>query len=156
MNLPVKMDSVPKIKRSFDLYSVQLRTFLSRMNFWEVVYGTFARWDPTLHVSFITKDNIAREAIISGISVDDEEMISQEETSQVMWNPFVDKQTKREYLNYILAHAELYYNCFTMDKSMGQWLHEMESLRRQLIHYGKRVTDDDYAETILRHVTRTN
>ena len=35
-------------------------------------------------------------------------------------------------------------------------LHEMESLPRQLIHYGKRVTDDDYAETLLGHVAHTS
>ncbi|KAG3252526.1 hypothetical protein PI124_g2866 [Phytophthora idaei] len=39
---------------------------------------------------------------------------------------------------------------------MDQWSHEMESLRRQLLHYGKRVTDDDYAETLLGHVARTH
>ena len=84
MNLPVKMDNVPKMKGSFDLYAVQLRTFLNRMNCWEVVDGTLARWDPTLHVSFVTKDNIAREAILSGVSADDAEMICQEETAQAM------------------------------------------------------------------------
>ena len=43
MNLPVKMDNLPKMKGSFDLYAVQLRTFLTRMKYWEVVDGTFAR-----------------------------------------------------------------------------------------------------------------
>uniref|UniRef100_M4B553 Uncharacterized protein n=1 Tax=Hyaloperonospora arabidopsidis (strain Emoy2) TaxID=559515 RepID=M4B553_HYAAE len=83
-------------------------------------------------------------------------MICQEETGQAMWNRFVDKRTKREYSNYIFARAEFYSNCFTMDKSMDKWMHEMESLLRQLIHYGKRVRDDDYEETLLGHVTRTH
>ncbi|KAK1939392.1 hypothetical protein P3T76_008776 [Phytophthora citrophthora] len=39
---------------------------------------------------------------------------------------------------------------------MEQWLRDMESLRRQLLHYGKRVSDDDYAETLLGHVARTH
>lgn len=39
---------------------------------------------------------------------------------------------------------------------MDERLREMESLHRQLLHYGKRVTDDDYAETLLGHVARTH
>ncbi|KAE9070628.1 hypothetical protein PF007_g26875 [Phytophthora fragariae] len=39
---------------------------------------------------------------------------------------------------------------------MDQWLREMESLRRQLIHYGKQVSDEDFAETLLGHVSRTH
>ena len=36
-NMPVKMDNVPKMEGSFDIYAVQLRTFLTRMNCWDVV-----------------------------------------------------------------------------------------------------------------------
>ncbi|KAE8991972.1 hypothetical protein PR001_g21073 [Phytophthora rubi] len=39
---------------------------------------------------------------------------------------------------------------------MDQWLREMESLRRPLLHYGKQITDEDYAETLLGHVSRTH
>ncbi|GMF24220.1 unnamed protein product [Phytophthora fragariaefolia] len=39
---------------------------------------------------------------------------------------------------------------------MDSWLREMGSLRRQLLHYGKRVSDEDYAETLLGHVARTH
>lgn len=87
-----------------------------------------------------------------GVPAEDAEMICQEETDQAMWNFFVNKQTKREYSNYIFARAEFYSHMYTSDKSMDKWLYEMESMRRQLLHYGKRVTDDDYAETLLGHV----
>ncbi|GMF23407.1 unnamed protein product [Phytophthora fragariaefolia] len=107
---PVKMDNVPKIKGSFDLFAVQLHA----------------------------------------------EMICQEETDFAMWNRFVDKQTKREYSNYIFARAEFYSNVYSSDKGMDSWLREMESLRRQFLHYGKRVSDEDYAETLLGHVARTH
>lgn len=39
---------------------------------------------------------------------------------------------------------------------MEKWLREMEKLRRQLLHYGKRVSDEDYAQTLLGHVSRTH
>ncbi|KAE8903564.1 hypothetical protein PF005_g12945 [Phytophthora fragariae] len=153
---PLKMDNVPKMKGSFDLYAVQLRTFLTRMNCWSVVDGTIDPSDPLLRASFEAKDNIAREAILSGVPAQDAEMICQEETARAMWNRFVDKQTKREYSNYIFARAEFYSNVYTSEKSMDSWLREMESLRRQLLHYGKRVSDEDYAETLLGHVARTH
>ncbi|KAE9351179.1 hypothetical protein PF008_g6079 [Phytophthora fragariae] len=153
---PLKMDNVPKMKGSFDLYAVQLRTFLTRMNCWSVVDGTIDPSDPLLRASFEAKDNIAREAILSGVPAQDAEMICQEETARAMWNRFVDKQTKRVYSNYIFARAEFYSNVYTSEKSMDSWLREMESLRRQLLHYGKRVSDEDYAETLLGHVARTH
>ena len=52
--------------------------------------------DPTLQISFVAKDNIDREAILSGVSADDAEMIFQEDTARAMWKRFVYKQTKRE------------------------------------------------------------
>ncbi|GMF24219.1 unnamed protein product [Phytophthora fragariaefolia] len=94
---PVKMDNVPKMKGSFDLFAVQLRTFLTRMDCWSVVDRTFDQSDPLLRTSFEMKDNVAREAILSGVPAQDAEMICQEETAFAMWNRFVDKQTKREY-----------------------------------------------------------
>ncbi|KAG6623565.1 Retrovirus-related Gag-pol Polyprotein [Phytophthora cinnamomi] len=126
------------------------------MDCWSVVDGTFDQNDLMLRSSFALKDNVACEAILSGVPAHDAEMICQEDTAQAMWNRFVDKQTKREYSNYIFARAEFYSNVYTSEKSMDQWLSEMESLHRQLLHYGKRVTDDDYAETLLGHVARTH
>ncbi|KAE9264683.1 hypothetical protein PR003_g32716 [Phytophthora rubi] len=73
-----------------------------------------------------------------------------------MWGRFVDRQTKREYSNYIFTRDEFVSNRYTPDKTMDQWLREMESLRRQLIHYGKQVSDEDFAETLLGHVSRTH
>ncbi|OWZ08978.1 hypothetical protein PHMEG_00018399 [Phytophthora megakarya] len=102
------------------------------------------------------KDNIAAEAILSGVPADDAEMICQEETAQAMLNRFVDKQTKREYFNYIFARSEFYPNVNTPDKSMDKWLREMETLRRQLLHYCRRINDDNFAETSLGHVARTH
>ncbi|KAE8986047.1 hypothetical protein PR002_g22463 [Phytophthora rubi] len=153
---PVKMDNVPKMRGSFYLYAVQLRTFLTRMNCWSVVDGTIDQSGPLLSASFEAKDNIAREAILSVVPAQDAEMICQEETARSMWNRFVDKQTKREYSNYIFARAEFYSNVYSSGKSMDWWLREMESLRSQLLHYGKRVRDEDYAETLLGHVARTH
>ncbi|KAK1935617.1 hypothetical protein P3T76_010312 [Phytophthora citrophthora] len=125
-----------------------------RMDCWSVVDGIFDHSDPLLGASFSVRDNVVREAILSGVPAQDAEMICQEDTAQAMWNRFVDKQTKREYSNYIFARAEFYSNVYTTDKSMEQWLRDMESLRRQLLHYGKHVSDDDYAETLLGHVAR--
>ena len=102
--------------------------FVTRMHYWDVVDVTFAHMDQTLQISFVTKDNLSREAILSGVSTINADMICQEDTARAMWKRFVDKQTKREYSNYIFARAKFYSNAFTMDKSMDQWLYEMESL----------------------------
>eukprot|EP00644_Phytophthora_capsici_P014535 jgi/Phyca11/52400/gw1.54.201.1 len=83
-------------------------------------------------------------------------MICQEDTARAMWERFVDKQTKREYSNYIFARSEFYSNAYTPEKTMDCWLREMEKLRRQLLHYGKHMTDEDFAETLLGHVSRTH
>ncbi|GMF30505.1 unnamed protein product [Phytophthora fragariaefolia] len=133
---PVKMDNVPKMKGSFGLFAVQFRTFLTRMDCWSVVDGTFDQSDPLLRTSFEMKDNVVREAILSGVPAQDAEMICHEETAFAMWN--------------------LYSNVYSSDKGMDSWPREMESLRRQLLHYGKRVSDEDYAETLLGHVARTH
>ncbi|OWY95135.1 hypothetical protein PHMEG_00034940, partial [Phytophthora megakarya] len=109
------------MKGSFDLYAVHLRTFLTRMECWSVVDGTFDHSDPLRQMEFDAKDNVARKAILSDC--------------KAMWNRFVDKQTKREYSNYIFARAEFYSNAYTSYKSMDKWLLEMEMLRRQLLHY---------------------
>ncbi|GMF25089.1 unnamed protein product [Phytophthora fragariaefolia] len=151
-DVPVKMDNVPKMKGSFDLYAVQLRAFLTRIGCWAVVDGSIDRCDPC----FAAKDNFAREAILYGVAAQDAEIICQEDTVQAMRTRFVDKQTKREYSNYIFARAEFYSHVYSADKGMKQWLREMESMRRRLLHYGKRVTDEDFAETLVGHVARTH
>lgn len=50
--MPAKMDNVPKMKGSFDLYAVHLQTFLTRMDCWSVVDGSFDRSDPLQQMSF--------------------------------------------------------------------------------------------------------
>lgn len=152
MNYPppsMKMDKAPKMKGSFDLYAVHLRTFLTRMGCWDVVDGSF-RNATVPRLNFGAKDNAAREAILSGVSAQDAEMICQETTAEAMWNRFVDRQTKREYANYIFVRAEFYSNTYTPDKPMETWLREMEKMRRNLLHYGKQI-DKDFAETLLGH-----
>ncbi|KAG3131504.1 hypothetical protein PI126_g20023 [Phytophthora idaei] len=39
---------------------------------------------------------------------------------------------------------------------MEQWLSQMETLRRRLHHFGKGISGEDYAETLLGHVSRTH
>ncbi|KAG4230834.1 hypothetical protein PC116_g20888 [Phytophthora cactorum] len=39
---------------------------------------------------------------------------------------------------------------------MEQWLRQMETLRHRLHHFGKSISDEDYAETLLGHVSRTH
>ncbi|KAE9309190.1 hypothetical protein PF008_g20774 [Phytophthora fragariae] len=53
--VPVKMDNVPRMKGSFDLYAVQLRTFLTRMDCWSVVDGTFDLNDPVQTLEFCSE-----------------------------------------------------------------------------------------------------
>ena len=74
--------------------------------------------DPTLQISFVTKDNLSREAILSGVSTINADMICQEDTARAMWKRFVDKQTKHEYSNNIFDRAELNISAFTMNSSM--------------------------------------
>ncbi|GMF44882.1 unnamed protein product [Phytophthora fragariaefolia] len=145
----------PVMKGSFDLYSVQLRAFLTRLGCWDVVDGSY-RLDPQGLISFAARDNAAREAILHGVPAADAEMICQELSAEAMWSRFVDRQTKREYSNYIFTRDEFVSNRYTPDKTIDQWLREMESLRRQLMHYGKQVSDEDFAETLLGHVSRTH
>ncbi|KAJ8577571.1 hypothetical protein ON010_g1640 [Phytophthora cinnamomi] len=154
----VKLDmshKPPVMKGSFDLYTVQLRAFLTRFGCWSVVNGSY-RVDPQGMVSFAARDNAAREAILHGAPAAVAEMICQELSAEAMWNRFVDRQTKCEYSYYIFTRYEFVSNQYTSDKSMDQWLREMESLRWLLIHYGKQVSDEAFAETLLVHVSRTH
>ncbi|GMF40654.1 unnamed protein product [Phytophthora fragariaefolia] len=142
----------PVMKGSFDLYSVQLRAFLTRLGCWNVVDGSY-RLGPQGLISFAARDNAAREAILHGVPAADAEMICQELSAEAMWSRFVDRQTKREYSNYIVTRDEFVSNRYTPDKTIDR---EMESLRRQLMHYGKQPSDEDFAETFLGHVSRTH
>ncbi|ETI29648.1 hypothetical protein F443_23237, partial [Phytophthora nicotianae P1569] len=86
--MPMKMDTAPKMRgRSFDLYAVQLQTFLNQMRCWEVVDGScnLDLGDPGQRMVFEAKDNISREAFLSGVPEEDAEMICQEDTARAMW-----------------------------------------------------------------------
>ncbi|KAG2789921.1 hypothetical protein PC129_g8814 [Phytophthora cactorum] len=145
----------PTMKGSFDLYAVQLRAFSTRLDCWSVVDGSYRNNIQVMNDT-AARDNAAREAILYGVPAAEAEMICQEVTAEVMWNRFVDRQTKREYSNYIFARDEFVSNRFTLDKNMEQWLSQMETLRRWLYHFGKRISDKDYAKPLLGHVSRTH
>lgn len=68
---------------------------------------TFDQNDPLQRTSFTAKDNVARGAILSGVPAQDAAMVGQEKTAHTRWNRFIDKQTKREYSNYIVVCAEV-------------------------------------------------
>ncbi|EGZ30738.1 hypothetical protein PHYSODRAFT_476302, partial [Phytophthora sojae] len=145
----------PIMNGSFDLYEVQLRAFLTRLGCWSVVDGSF-RTDPHVIMDFAARNNAAREAILHGVPSAEAEMICQEKTAEAMWSRFVDRQTKREYSNYIFTRDEFYSNHFVAGKNMSQWIRETELLRCQLLHFGKQVSDEAYAESLLGHVSRTH
>ncbi|GMF51909.1 unnamed protein product [Phytophthora fragariaefolia] len=88
---------------SFDLYAVQLKTFLTRLDLWGVIENEAAVRASVSDVQFAMMDNIAREAILHGVPTADAELICHEINVQAMWTSFDDKQTKREYANYIFA-----------------------------------------------------
>ncbi|OWY92403.1 hypothetical protein PHMEG_00038616 [Phytophthora megakarya] len=73
-----------------------------------------------------------------------------------MWKVFVDKQTKKEYSNYIFARQRLLNNPYTPDRSIDDWLREMQLVRQELSHYKKAVSDEDFAEIILCNVGKTH
>ncbi|POM70554.1 Hypothetical protein PHPALM_12984, partial [Phytophthora palmivora] len=64
-----------------------------------------------------------------------------------MWVRFENKQTKREYANYIFAREQL---------EMTDWLRDIQLKRRELSHYGKVISDEEFAEILLANVTRTH
>eukprot|EP00644_Phytophthora_capsici_P014768 jgi/Phyca11/573417/estExt2_Genewise1.C_PHYCAscaffold_530191 len=151
----IKVDGAPKMKGSFDFYEAHLRTFLKRKGCWSVVDGSY-RNDPFPLLDFDAKDNAAREAIMAGVPAADGEMICQEEAAESMWNRFIDKQTKREYSNFLFERSDFYCHRYTPEKTIESWLQEMEKVRRNLLHFGFHISDEDYAETLLSHVSRTH
>ncbi|EGZ13665.1 hypothetical protein PHYSODRAFT_511204 [Phytophthora sojae] len=148
------------MKGSFDLYAVQLRIFLTRLGLWGVVDGTDARplFDVEAQVAFDSRDNAARDAILRGVPEVDVEMICHEASAKDMWISFENKQTKREYANYIFAREQLYSNKYTPSPRLrfdSPFL-GMELQWRELQHYGKVISDEEFAEILLGNVSRTH
>ncbi|GMF52861.1 unnamed protein product [Phytophthora fragariaefolia] len=73
-----------------------------------------------------------------------------------MWTSFVNKQTKREYANYIFARQRLYANKYVPERNMNDWLREMQLLRNELLHYMKIISDEEFAEILLSNVAQTH
>ncbi|KAE9346038.1 hypothetical protein PR003_g7637 [Phytophthora rubi] len=162
VTLPVLVVTLPvcleQLEVTFLVGSLVLHLELKYMEYLSLVEFTRGLLvdDPQNLADLVARDNAAREAILHGVPASDAEVICQEESAEAMWSRFVDRQTKREYSNYIFTRDEFVSNRYTPDKTIDQWLRKMESLRRQLLHYGKRITDEDYAETLLGHVSRTD
>eukprot|EP00644_Phytophthora_capsici_P003054 jgi/Phyca11/73182/gw1.7.656.1 len=53
-------------------------------------------------------------------------MICHEISARNMWTHFENKQTKREYANYIFAREQLYSNKYTRDAKLSDWLRDMD------------------------------
>ncbi|OWZ03106.1 hypothetical protein PHMEG_00025224 [Phytophthora megakarya] len=148
----------PVMKSSFDLYAVQLKTYLTRLGVWSLIDGTEIRplYDVNLQADFDARDNAAREAILRGVPEVDAELICHEISAKDMWVRFENKQTKREYANYIFAREQLYSSKYSRDLDMTDWLREIQLKRRELSHYGKVISDEEFAEILLANVTRTH
>ncbi|KAE8997791.1 hypothetical protein PR001_g19493 [Phytophthora rubi] len=71
-----------------------------------------------------------------------------------MWIRFENKQTKREFANYIFTREQLYSNKYAREVNLSDWLREMQLDRRELSHYGKVICDEEFAEILLANVTR--
>ncbi|KAE9021521.1 hypothetical protein PR002_g12225 [Phytophthora rubi] len=106
--------------------------------------------------AFDARDNAARDAILRGIPDADAEMVCHETSARDMWVSFENNQTKREYANYIFAREQLYSNKYTRDLNLSDWLREMEMQRRELQHYGRVISDEEFAEILLGNVSRTH
>eukprot|EP00644_Phytophthora_capsici_P000966 jgi/Phyca11/121255/e_gw1.43.411.1 len=83
-------------------------------------------------------------------------MICQEEAAESMWNRFVDKQTKREYSNFVFERSYFYCHRYTPEKTLENWLQEMEKVRRNLLQFGFHINGEAYGETLLSRVSRTH
>ncbi|KAJ8516706.1 hypothetical protein ON010_g18418 [Phytophthora cinnamomi] len=153
----MKLDNKPPVMQgSFDLYAVQLKTFLTRLNLGCVVENEAAVRASVSDVQFAMMDNVARGAILHGVPIADAELICHEMSAQAMWTSFVNKQTKREYANYISARQRLYANRYSQDHNMNEWLREMQLLRNELLHYKKVNSDEEFAEILLSNVVQTH
>ncbi|CAI5728837.1 unnamed protein product [Peronospora farinosa] len=153
----MKLDNKPPIMHgSFDLYAVELETFLRRIHVWGVIDNESVVRASTTITQFALMDNVARGTILHGILTADAELVCHEASAHAMWSRFVDKQTKREYANYIFARQLLYANKYTHDRNMNDWLREMEFQRNELQHYQKVLSDEEFAEIILSNVLQTH
>ncbi|EGZ07609.1 hypothetical protein PHYSODRAFT_528213, partial [Phytophthora sojae] len=141
-------NKAPVMQGSFDLYAEELKTFLVNLELWGVVEDAAAVRATVSDAQFCRMNNLARGAILRGVPKADAELICHEQSAQEMWTAFVDKQTKREYANYIFARQRLVANPFTPDRNMDDWLREMQLLRHDLVHYKRGVSDEEFAEII--------
>ncbi|KAE9002115.1 hypothetical protein PR003_g18340 [Phytophthora rubi] len=153
----MKMDNkAPVMQGSFDLYAEELKTFLVNLELWAVVEEAAAVRAIASDAQFCRMNNLARGAILRDVPKADAELICHEQIAQDMWKAFVDKQTKREYASYIFARQRLVANPFTPDRSMDDWLREMQLFRQELVHYKRGVSDEEFAEIILGNVVQTH
>ncbi|KAE9336460.1 hypothetical protein PR003_g12498 [Phytophthora rubi] len=148
----------PVMRSSFDLYAVQLQTYLTRLGLWGTIDGSDARplCDVSLQAAFDARDNATREAILRGVPDGDAEMICHERSAREMWIRFENKQAKREFANHTFACGQLYSNKYTREVNRSDWLGEMQSHLQELSRYGKVFNDEESAEILLANVTRTN
>ena len=137
---------------SFDLYAVELETFLRRINVWDVIENESVVRASTTRTQFVLMDNVTRGSVLHGILTVDAELICQEASAHMMWTCIVNKRTKREYANYIFARQLLYENDYTHNRSMNAWLSETKLQRNELQHYKKVISDEELAEIILSNV----
>ncbi|KAG3054761.1 hypothetical protein PI125_g25815 [Phytophthora idaei] len=153
----MKLDNKPPVMHgSFDLYAVELETFLRRMNVWSVIEDPVGVRSSTNDAQFALMDNITRGAILHGVPTADAELICHETNAHAMWTRFVNKQTKREYASYIFARQQLYANKYTHERNMNDWLCDMQFQRNELLHYKKVISDEEFAEIILSNVLQTH
>ncbi|GMF58593.1 unnamed protein product [Phytophthora fragariaefolia] len=149
----IKLDNKPPVMQgSFDLYAVQLKTFLTRLNVWCIVENAIAVRATVSDEQFAVMDNIARGAILHGVPTADAELICHEASAQEMWTSFVNKQTKREYASYIFARQRLYANKYVPERNINDWLREMD----ELLHYKKIISDEEFAENQLSNVAQNH
>jgi uncharacterized protein YutE (UPF0331/DUF86 family) len=153
----VKMENRPPIMQgSFDLYAEELKTFLTNMDIWGVVEDAATVRAIVGEEHFRRMNNLARGAILRGVPKADAELICHQQSAQDMWSAFVDKQTKREYANYIFARQRLIANAYTPEKNMNDSLREMQLYRNELMHYKRGVSDEEFAEILLGNVVQTH
>ncbi|RQM13492.1 hypothetical protein DD237_003772 [Peronospora effusa] len=89
----MKLDNKPPIMHgSFDLYAVELETFLRRIHVWGVIDNESVVRASTTITQFALMDNVARGAILHGIPTADAELVCYEASAHAMWSRFVDQQ----------------------------------------------------------------
>ena len=124
----------PKLDKSFNLYAIRLKTYLTRLRLWGIVDGTETR-DANVVVkqsTFDERDNAARDVILNGMPESDAVVLCRIKTAHEMWNKFKYRKQQTEYTSYIFTKQKFLNNKFTNDKSMDDWLQEMQLLRQTL------------------------